>query len=203
MLQSDDDMTKSFGAQIVAASTDSRKRKRYERAAACYLHRCNEESVEFRHYQDLQVVEHLLALIRHTRSPATAKHALGALVNLTTEREMQAAVVRNGIHLVFQFARVDEYPMCKVYATKIIDNAKHNPVNRTELYKCELYYRTWDWRQHEGLLCHVGCVLLALFTCTCLVHSGAPFSKPLCRRTHGLFNSCAAYPSPPRRTASA
>ena len=37
MLQSDDDMTKSFGAQIVAASTDSRKRKRYERAAACYL----------------------------------------------------------------------------------------------------------------------------------------------------------------------
>lgn len=90
-------------------------------------------------------------MARDTDNSHTAKHALGALVNLTTERDMQAAVVRHGVHVIFQFARALQYPMCQAYASKVIENAKHHPANRTALYKCELHYRTRDWRgDHEG-----------------------------------------------------
>ena len=162
MVSSEDAEAQQFGAQLVAASTDTRKRKRYVATVTCAIvacaaiQSCTHGSLAAplgRHFRDLGAAEKLLDLARDTDNSHTAKHALGALVNLTTERDMQAAVVRHGVHVIFQFARAVQYPMCQAYASKVIENAKHHPANRTSLYKCELHYRTRDWRgDHEGTL---------------------------------------------------
>ena len=76
--------------------------------------------VDHRALCELGSVEALLRILQHTRNTHTAKHALGALVNLTTERDIQATVVKHGVHLVFQFARAHHLPFCQVCCVTVI-----------------------------------------------------------------------------------
>lgn len=98
---------------------------------------------------ELRAPEALVAVLqRQGRGSADAVlSALHALLNLTTERRVQAKMGSDAVHIILARARDAGNPDMQAFAARIILNIKNHPANRTLLYREELLTRGAEWRK--------------------------------------------------------
>lgn len=108
-----------------------------EQAALMVAHACGR--AEFKSsVSALRGATVLIKLLRTTEHKEVAQACLHALLNLTTDAANQVEVCSVGLRVLLDFATVPEFPEFQAMSSKILQNLRTNPSNRTSMYQAEL-----------------------------------------------------------------